>query len=207
MGDVAASGGYWISSASDKILADATSLTGSIGVFGVVPDIGQFMENKLGITYDGVSTNENAGFPSIVRPLSTYERTVLQHKVDNVYDLFLERVSNNRDMSLEEVNKIGEGRIWSGVDALEIGLVDRIGGLYDAIDLAGEISGLEEYRLLELPVLKDPMVQMIEELSAGAYTVTFKSELGPFYNDYRHIQSVMEWEGVQARLPFLIEIE
>jgi protease-4 len=207
MGNVAASGGYWISSASDKILADPTTLTGSIGVFGVVPDFGQFMENKIGITYDGVSTNENAGFPSVIRPLTGYERTVMQKKVDHTYELFLDRVSDNRDMSLEEVDEIGEGRIWSGADALEIGLVDQLGGLYDAIALAQEISGLDEYRLLELPVLKDPVMQMIEEMSAGAHTRALKSELGPFYNDYRHIQSVLEWNGVQARLPYLVEIE
>ncbi|RLD31691.1 MAG: signal peptide peptidase SppA, partial [Bacteroidetes bacterium] len=164
MGDVAASGGYWISCASEKILADPTTLTGSIGVFGVIPDFGDFMENKIGITYDRVGTNDNSGFPSVVRPLTSYERKVLQNKVEDVYDLFLARVSNNRDMSKDEVDKIGEGRVWSGVDALKLGLVDELGGLYDAIDMAAEISGLEEYRMLELPVLKDPIDQLIEEL-------------------------------------------
>jgi len=207
MGDVAASGGYWISCASDRILADPTTLTGSIGVFGVIPDFGRFMENKLGISYENVATNQNAGFPSVVRPLTSFERNVMQKKVDNVYDLFLERVSGNRDLSLEEVDEIGEGRIWSGVDALELGLIDELGGLSDAIAIAVEISGLEEYRLLELPVLKAPIDQMIEQMTAGVYTRTLKTELGTFYNDYTQIQSVMKWEGVQARLPYQIELD
>jgi len=207
MGDVAASGGYWISCASEKILADPTTLTGSIGVFGVIPDFGDFMENKIGITYDRVGTNDNSGFPSVVRPLTGYEKQVLQNKVENVYDLFLARVSNNRGMSKEEVDKIGEGRVWSGVDALKLGLIDEFGGLYDAIDLAAEISGLEEYRLLELPVLKDPVEQLLEELSAGVYVNMLKTELGPFYRDYKHVQSALEWEGVQARLPVQVVIE
>ena len=207
MGGVAASGGYWISCASDKIIADPTTLTGSIGVFGVIPDIGEFMNNKLGITYDAVGTNENAGFPSIVRPLSSYERNVLQSKVDNVYTLFLERVAKNRGMSTEEVDKIGEGRVWSGVDALELGLIDAHGGLYTAIDLASEIAGLDNYRLLELPVMKDPIEQLIEDLSAGAYTKMLTTELGPFYRDFSHVQSVLQWEGVQARLPYEVYID
>jgi len=207
MGDVAASGGYWISCASDRILADPTSLTGSIGVFGVVPDIGKFMGNTLGITYDRVMTNKNSGFPSVVRPLTSFERTVLQKKVEHVYDLFLDRVSGNRDLSREDVDRIGEGRVWSGVDALRLGLIDDFGGLYDAIDLAVEIAGLEEYRLIELPVLKDPIVQLIEDMTSGVYTNVLKAELGPFYRDYTHIQSALEWEGVQARLPVQVVIE
>lgn len=207
MGDVAASGGYWIACASDKIIADPTSLTGSIGVFGVIPDIGGFMENKLGITYDHVKTNENAGFPSVLRPLTAYERKVLEHKVENVYDLFLGRVSENRNMSREAVDEIGEGRVWSGIDAKRLGLIDDFGGLYDAIDLASEIAGLDEYRLLELPLQKDPIMQLIEELSAGTYSALLKAELGVFYKDYVRARSAMEMNGIQARLPVSLSIE
>lgn len=207
MGGVAASGGYWIACASEKILADPTTLTGSIGVFGVIPNFGGFMENKLGITYDNAMTNTNAGFPSVIRPLSSYERKVLQAKVENVYDLFLLRVSNNRDMTKEEVDEIGEGRVWSGVDAKRLGLIDDFGGLYDAIDLAAEVAGLEKYRLLELPVQKAPIKQLMETFSAGVFTRIIQSELGPFYNDFKHIRSAVSWEGVQARLPVQVVIE
>jgi len=158
------------------------------------------MENKLGITYDRVGTNEHAGFPPIMKPLDSYERNILQHKVDKVYDLFLLRVSNNRDLSREDVDMIGEGRVWSGVDALEIGLIDAYGGLSTAIDLAAEIAGVEEYRLLELPVLKSPLEQITEEFTIGVYSNGLKSELGPFYSDFKHIQSLLGWEGVQARM-------
>ncbi|MDT8392368.1 MAG: signal peptide peptidase SppA [Bacteroidales bacterium] len=207
MGDVAASGGYWIACASDKIIAYPTSLTGSIGVFGVIPNIGGFMENKLGISYDHVKTNENAGFPSVLRPLTDYERKVLEHKIENVYDLFLGRVSENRNMSREAVDEIGEGRVWSGIDAKRLGLIDDFGGLYDAIDVASEIAGLEEYRLLELPVQKDPLEQLIEELSAGTYSALLKAELGVFYKDYVKARSAMEMNGIQARLPVSLSIE
>ena len=207
MGDVAASGGYWISCASDKIIADPTTLTGSIGVFGVIPNFGDFMENKLGITYDNVSSNKNSGFPAIMRPLTDYERKVLQRKVENVYDLFLLRVSNSRNMSKEDVDLIGEGRVWSGVDAKRLGLIDEFGGLSDAINIAVEIAGLEEYRLLELPVQIDPVDQLINDLTAGVYTSMLKAEMGPIYNDYMQAKSVLKWEGVQARLPLQLVID
>jgi protease-4 len=207
MGDVAASGGYWISCASDKIIADPTTLTGSIGVFGVIPNFGSFMENKLGITYDNVASNENSGFPAIMRPLSDFERNVLQKKVENVYDLFLLRVSNNRDMSKEDVDLIGGGRVWSGVDAKRLGLIDDFGGLYDAIDIAAEIAGLDEYRLLELPAQVDPIEQLVNELTAGVYTRMLKAEMGPIYHDYMKAKSILEWEGVQARLPIQLQIQ
>lgn len=207
MGDVAASGGYWISSASDVIMANPTSLTGSIGVFGVVPDFGKFMSNKLGITYDRVGTNENSDFPSIVRPMKEYEEKVMLTKIENVYDLFLQRVAQNRGMSIGEVDMIGEGRIWSGVDAKENGLIDRHGGLYDAIKLAAETAGLDDYDLIELPIMKDPFEQIFEEMSAAAHTRVLGAKMGAFYKDYQQIQSVMKWEGVQARLPVQLEIE
>ena len=207
MGNVAASGGYWISCASNKIFADETTLTGSIGVFGVIPYFGDFMENKLGITYDYVATNENSGFPPIMRPLSDYERETMQRKVENIYDLFLERVSDSRNLSTEEVDLIGQGRVWSGIHAKELGLIDDFGGLYDAINAAIEISGLDEYRLLELPVQIDPIEQLFNEITAGIYTRALKAEMGPFYNDYIQAKSVLKWEGVQARLPVLLNLE
>ena len=139
--------------------------------------------------------------------MTGYEREVLQRKVENVYDLFLLRVAVNRDMTTEAVDKIGEGRVWSGVDAKRLGLVDELGGLNAAIDLAAEIAGIEDYRLLELPVLKDPIEQMIEDLSASASVRILKSNLGPFYDDFNRIQSALQWEGVQARLPYQVRID
>lgn len=207
MGDVAASGGYWISCASDKIIADPTTLTGSIGVFGVIPNFGEFFENKIGLTFDNVSTNANSGFPGMTRPLSAYERKVLEKKIEHIYSLFLDRVSGNRDLERDEVDEIGQGRVWSGVDAKRLGLVDELGGMDDAIKLAAEIAGLEEYRLLELPVQKDPLEQLLEELTAGVSTAMLKAELGVFYKDYRAARAALELEGVQALLPLSMTID
>ncbi len=205
MGDVAASGGYWISCASDKILADETTLTGSIGVFGVVPNFGSFMENKIGITYDRAMTNDNSGFPAIMRPMTDYEHKVMQRKVENVYGLFLQRVSDNRSMTTADVDLIGEGRVWSGVDARERNLVDGFGGLYEAIAMAAEVAGLEDYRLVELPVQIDPIEQLINELMAAAGTRVLQAEMGPLYNEYMQAKAALRWEGVQARLPFILQ--
>lgn len=207
MGDVAASGGYWISCASEIIFADPTTLTGSIGVFGVIPDIGGFMENTLGVTYDNVQSNANAGFPSINRPLSPYERIVLQRQVESVYGLFLERVSKNRDMTTEAVDLIGEGRVWSGVNAKEIGLVDELGGLTDAIAFAADLAGLEEYSLLELPYMKDPIEQLIQDFTGGVSEQLISAEIGPFYEEYKQLKSVMELKGIQALLPYQVQID
>lgn len=207
MGDVAASGGYWISCASHTILADPTTLTGSIGVFGVIPDIGEFMDNKLGITYDNVGTNQYSGFPSIVKPLSSFERNVLQNKVEGVYDMFLHRVSNNRDLTKEEVDEIGQGRIWSGIDAKRLGLVDELGGLQDAIRLASEISDLDEYVVIELPYLKDPIDQLIEQITSGVSARVFSAEIGPFYEEYKQLKSIIELKGVQALMPYHVQID
>ena len=206
MGDVAASGGYWISCASDKILADETTLTGSIGVFGVVPNFGNFMENKLGITYDGTKTNENSGFPAITRSMTEYERAVMQKKVENVYDLFLERVAANRNMETEVVDSIGEGRVWSGTDARNLDLVDEFGGMYDAIAMAADIAGIGEYRLMELPVQVDPFEQLMNEIMGGVHSRMLKAEMGPLYNEYIQAKAALKWEGVQARLPFLLQL-
>lgn len=207
MGDVAASGGYWISCASEVIFADPTTLTGSIGVFGVIPDISGFMENTLGVTYDNVQSNANAGFPSINRPLSPYERIVLQRQVESVYGLFLERVSNNRDMTTDAVDLIGQGRVWSGVNAKEIGLVDELGGLTDAIAFAADLAGLEEYSLLELPYMKDPIEQLIQDFTSGVSAQFISTEIGPFYQEYKQLKSVMELKGIQAVLPYQVQID
>jgi protease-4 len=110
-------------------------------------------------------------------------------------------------MPQEDVDKIGEGRVWSGVDAKQLNLIDDFGGLYDAIDLAAEISGLEAYRILELPMQKNPLDQLLEDLTAGAASTVLKAELGPFYKDYMQLKSALSWEGVQARLPFQATVE
>jgi protease-4 len=165
------------------------------------------MENKIGMSFDQVQTNPNAGFPSIVRPLNDYERNVLESKIEKIYSLFLDRVSENRNMSTEAVDEIGEGRVWSGTDARRLGLIDEFGGLHDAVELASEIAGVSTYRILELPIQKDPLEQLIEDLTAGTYHSFLKAELGIFYKDYMTARSAMKLNGVQALLPVGLTIE
>lgn len=206
MGDLAASGGYWISCSADKIFANPTTLTGSIGVFGIIPNLKNFYNNKLGITHDNVKTNENSDFITANRPMTIYQREVLQNSVDKIYQDFLELVADGRNMTTEQVNKIGQGRVWSGVDALRIGLIDEFGGMEEAIAAAVEMAELPDHRVIELPEQKDPFEQMITDLMKNTKTSFIESELGQNYYYYNYLKEINEMEGVQARLPFIYEI-
>ncbi len=206
MGNLAASGGYWISCSADKIFADPTTLTGSIGVFGVIPNLKDFYKNKLGITHDNVKTNENSDYITANRPLTTYQRKIIQKGVDKIYQEFLELVAEGRNMTTEQVNKIGQGRVWSGVDALRIGLIDELGGMEDAIAAAVEMAELPDYRIIELPKQKDPFEQMIKDIFGNTKALMIKSELGQHYQYYNYLKEISDMKGVQARLPFVFEI-
>lgn len=206
MGNVAASGGYYISCAADYIYADPTTITGSIGVFGLVPNIGNFMTNKLGVTFDEVATNENANLMSLNKPLSPYQREVIQNSVERVYDSFIGKVAAGRNMTKEDVDRIGQGRVWSGTQALEIGLIDELGGLESAIAKAAELAEVDTYKLKSLPTQKDPFQEIIENLTGQSSSVLLKYYLG---EDYKYIQMFDQMENrdvIQARLPFEMEI-
>ncbi len=207
MGNVAASGGYYISCGADKIIADPTTITGSIGVFGLIPNFQKFFNNKLGITFDEVKTNENSDFPSVTKPLSEYQYHIIQVKVDKIYETFINHVANGRNMTNEEVNEIAQGRVWSGVDALKIGLVDELGGLDDAIRKAVDLAALEDYRLIELPKQKELFEQIMEDIIGETKLKFLEKELGKNYRYYNYIKEVNQIKGVQARLPFEIDIE
>jgi len=207
MGRLAASGGYWISCSADKIIADPTTLTGSIGVFGLIPNMKGFFNNKLGITFDYANTNENSDFPSISKPLSPYQVSKLEMEIDIIYQDFLRLVADGRQMTIEEVHELAQGRIWAAGDAVNLGLVDEIGGFNDAIQMAAELSELDDYRILELPYQKDPFDQLIDELLGKAKTSLIKSELGDKYKYYQYLKSIDEMKGIQARLPFEMDIK
>ena len=155
MGDVAASGGYYIACQADTIVANPTTITGSIGVFGVLMNAKEMMNNKLGITIDTVKTNKHADIGTIFRPLTTVERQIIQNSVESIYDTFITRVSEGRNLSKEYIDSIGQGRVWTGRDALELGLIDVLGGLETAIKLSSEMANLENYRIVNLPKQKD----------------------------------------------------
>ena len=207
MGDVAASGGYYISCGADYIIADATTITGSIGVFGLIPNLEMFFNNKLGVTFDGVKTNENSDYMSITKPLTPYQRNVIQTMVDRFYTTFITHVSDGRGLTTAQVDSIGQGRVWSGTDALSIGLVDEIGSLKTAIEKAKELANIEDYRITELPKLKDPFEQILQDIMGQTRISLVKNELGEFYKYYGYLKTVKKMDGVQARMPFFIEIE
>ena len=205
-GDVAASGGYYISVPADTIVASKNTITGSIGVWGVLLNMKKFLNEKLGITMDVEKTNRYSDFMSGYRSLSAKEREVMQNHVDNIYNTFVTHVSDGRNMNYDEVDKIGEGRVWSGINAKEIGLIDIYGGLTTAIDIAVDKANVEKYRIVELPKLEDPIQQILKELTGNVSSVFLKKELGNSYKHYKLIKEVVNLNGVQARMPFEIEI-
>ncbi len=206
MGSVAASGGYYIAAPADTILASSSTITGSIGVIFALPNMEELLNEKLGITIDGVRTNEHSDIFSVSDPLDPEERAIIQNMVDKSYESFVNLVAENRGMSFEEVDAIAGGRVWSGEDALELGLIDLIGGLDRSIAVAAEMAGLDNYRLQSLPVIEDPFTMLMRELSGGAVKKAVRRELGSDYELYRKIRDIRHIEGLQAIMPYDIEV-
>lgn len=206
-GDVAASGGYYIACGARKILAEPTTLTGSIGVWAAIPNMQGLLTNKLGITFDNAMTNKNSDFISVNKPLPPYQTAVIQKEIENVYDVFVGHVSKGRNMNKAAVDSIGQGRIWSGTDAKAIGLVDEMGGLTKAIEVAADLAGTKDYRAVALPEKKDPFRQIMEDYFGAGVQSSIKQELGDDYRYYEFLKEVRGIRGIQARLPFEITIE
>jgi len=209
MGDVAASGGYYISAPATKIFAEPSTITGSIGVFGIIPNMQGFFKNKLGITFDGEKTHEYADMMTVSRPLTTNEKTIIQGYVDEFYTGFKERVAEGRKMTVAQVDSIGQGRVWTGVDAKRIGLVDELGGLEDAIAAAAKMADLTDYKRVELPAQKDLFEQIMADLNGQArmwVATEFLGEDLQLLNQYRKVREAKEQLGIQARMPFDLEI-
>ena len=207
MGDVAASGGYYIATAADSIFAQPNTITGSIGVFGVIPNMQNLMNDKLGITYDKVKTGRYADYlANVDRPLTADERNILQMEVNRIYDTFLQRVADGRGLSKEQVDSIGQGRVWSGQQALDNGLVDRLGSIEDAIDAAASKAGLEDYRLVTYPAMKNPFESLLGSSTDRISTWFAKRELGDQYRHYEDVKKALGIRGMQTRLPYTMEI-
>ncbi len=214
MGDVAASGGYWIAMAADTIVADPLTLTGSIGVFSLFFDTGDFFRNKLGVTFDRVSTSPYADMFSAVRPLSESERQLLQRFTDETYERFIDIVRENRGMSRDEVVALAEGRVWLGAHAHALGLVDVLGDLDDAVRIAANLAGLEEgtYTTRALPRPKSFFEKMTRSLEAEAVRVWERVTLGDaelaVLREARFLQRALsDHATVQARMPFDLEVQ
>jgi len=204
MGDVAGSGGYWIATPGTRIVAGYTSLTGSIGAFGLIPNLQKLLTDKIGITFDGVETNKLAGSGSLFRPMTDVEKAVFDDQLTQTYDHFLEHVSKTRKMTFQEVDAIGQGRIWAGVTAKEKGLIDEIGGIQQAIELAATEAGLKTWRIRELPVLKNPLNELINQFSGKSSPA--ESMLAREIPAIREIKDIMLGGKIQARVPFRIDI-
>jgi len=202
IGDVAASGGYYIIAPAQKIIASPNSITGSIGVFMRSFSSKELLNDKLGINIDVVKTNKHSDFGSLARPFSYEEREILQNMVENFYDSFLEKVAEGRNMTKEEVDKIGQGRVWSGANAIENGLIDAFGGLEDAISIAAEEAGLDTYRVVNLPKLEDPFEQLMKDFTGNVKMSILEKELGEEYKYYKILKSIKDQNGIQARMPY-----
>jgi protease IV len=206
MGNYAASGGYFISAPGTRIYADPMTISGSIGIFGLIPNAGKLLEQKLGLTTEIVNTNKNSDFPSVYRPMNTYEKQLMQESIEIIYTDFVSKVAAGRRMSKESVDSIGQGRVWSGTSAMKIGLIDEMGGLEEAIDGAAKLAGVESFSVRELPVLEDPYTRILTQLSGEVRMSVLKKELGESVKFYNILQEVKEMSGIQARLPYLIDI-
>jgi protease-4 len=207
MGDYAASGGYYIACAANKIIASPTTITGSIGVFGMIPNLQKLFNNKLGITIDTVMTNKNAISISGNRPLSSYQEKVIQNQIERIYATFIGHVADGRKMTVSQVDSIGQGRVWSGFDAKRIGLIDDFGGMDKAIEEAVKLAKLSEYKVIEYPIQKDFFQQIIKSLSGDdASSKILQKELGENYTFYKTLKSISSMKKIQARLPFVINL-
>ncbi len=205
MGNYAASGGYWISTEGDRIFADPTTLTGSIGVFGTFPNAKQFLNEKIGITVDVAKTNKNADYGSIAEPLTPYQKAMLQKYVGNTYNDFTSLEARTRGLRQSYVDSIGQGRVWSGSDALELGLVDELGGLENAIDYAANQAGLTNYSIKTYPKQQDILQSIMNGSIQEPYTKSLiKNKLGDNYPFYETLEIITNAEGVQALMPFMI---
>ena len=203
MGTYAASGGYYISCAADYIFADPTTLTGSIGVFGMIPNFQKLLKNDLKINFEGVKTNKNSDYmTTVVEPLSPYQITVIQNEIENIYDTFISHVAEGRNMTKEQVDDIAQGRVWTGSEAIKIKLVDELGSLEDAIVYTAAKVGLNQYKIKEFPRQKDFFEELMENFTDMMSVKVFKNtKISPFVEA---MEKAATMEGVQARLPFEI---
>ncbi len=202
MGDVAASGGYYISCASDRIFADPTTITGSIGIFGMIPNVSNLLTKKIGLKFDVVKTNEMADMGTMSRPFNAAERAQLQKMIEQGYDTFTKRVADGRGMSQDSVKLIAEGRVWTGEQGLKIGLVDELGNLDDAIAYAAKMIESKEYHTVSYPAEEDPFAMILNETKSDYMNNEIKELLGEWYSVYSFIRNVNNADRIQARLPF-----
>jgi len=207
MGDLAASGGYYISAAADSIFAEPTTITGSIGVFGVIPNFQNLMNNKIGVHYDGVKTGRFADLmTSFDRPLTAEERSIIQSQVDKVYGTFTKVVADGRKLSVADVDSIGQGRVWTGAQGVTNKLVDRLGNLDAAIQAAAKKAKLSTYKVSQYPEKDDPFTTILNNSKERIQIWIAKEQMGEYYRYFDVMKKATAQTGVQARIPYTVEI-
>ena len=207
MGDYAASGGYYISCAANKIVAEPTTLTGSIGIFGMMPDASELLTNKLGLHFDGVKTHKMADMGSMSRPFNAEESALMQQMVNQGYALFTKRCAEGRNIPLEELCKIAEGRVWTGSMAKELKLVDELGGLDTAIQLAAELGKVKDYKLKSYPAKQDFLTELLNTRADRYIHGQLQETFGEYYQGFEWLRHVKQSDRLQARLPFNMRIQ
>ncbi|MBS1682780.1 MAG: signal peptide peptidase SppA [Bacteroidetes bacterium] len=203
MSTYAASGGYYLAMGCDTIVAEPTTITGSIGVFSVLFDLSGFLGNKLGITFDEVKTGEFSDIATFTRPLTTAEKSIWQKKTNKIYEGFTTKAADGRGMEVEQLRSVASGRVWTGTQAKEKGLVDVLGGFDDAVKIAAEKAGVaNDYKLRFYPKQKNFLAQWLEDLEENSKTSILKNELGEGYETFRQLKKAQQLQGAQTRLPF-----
>ncbi|MEI7628497.1 MAG: signal peptide peptidase SppA [Bacteroidota bacterium] len=209
MGDVAASGGYYIACNADYVFADANTITGSIGVFSILPNFQSFFKNKLGISFDGVKTGPYADLGNSTRPLTDVEKRFMQSGVDTIYHTFKSRVAEGRKRDIVYIDSIAQGRVWTGSRAISVGLVDRIGTMQDAVNYAVEMAKIKSYRIKEFPQKKNLFEQILENYKKTVKVNLIKEEIG--VKEYGILQQVKQVKNMigepQSRLPFMMDLK
>ena len=206
MGDYAASGGYYISCNADSIVADPTTLTGSIGIFGMFPNV-KGLTDKIGLSFDVVKTNTYSDFGMMGRALNDGEKALMQNMVNEGYELFVKRCAEGRGMTTDEIKKIAEGRVWTGAKAKELGLVDELGGLDKALEMAIAKAGLDAYTVMSYPGKKS-FFETLMDTNPGRYIQSrmLKGKVGELYNQFDWLNNFENYDKIQARVPFELNI-
>ena len=206
MGDYAASGGYYISCAADCIVANPTTLTGSIGIFGMFPNFDGLLNDKLGLHFDIVKTNKFADLGSRNRPFNEGEKEILQNYINNGYELFVKRCADGRGMSTEAIKKIAEGRVWTGAAAKELGLVDELGGLDKALEIAAQKAEVDSYSVIHFPDPENNILSLLNKGKEDYIQGQISNTMGEYYDYIKFIQNMKDMDHIQARMPFILNI-
>jgi protease-4 len=203
MGGMAASGGYYISCAADWIVAEPTTLTGSIGIFGMVPEVSKLVNDKLGVYFSTVKTNEYADFGDLSRPMNDSEKSVMQAYVERGYELFTKRCADGRSMSQDSIKSIAEGRVWTGSHAKELGLVDQLGSLGDAVDKAKQLAEIDACTVMSYPGQSSYLDMFAQAAKGDSYADSkMKEIMGDYYNIFSYLKHVSSERAIVAKMPY-----